>query len=198
MRLAIPILMQAGLAWGACPTAGGYANTCFVSVLGSDTIGTGTITEPYRSLQKAADTAAPGDTVMIRGGRHTTAALSFISPGTSGAVQAPITFRAFQGEAAIIDGGNVAGRRFLLMLPANTHGSHYHFAGLKFENWHYYSNIATIQGAIPESNSGRREWTSTGERNRQPRCRRHGVQGPWKPLGDGQEHPMHNQRHRRR
>lgn len=149
MRLAIPILMQAGLAWGACPTAGGYANTCFVSVLGSDTIGTGTITEPYRSLQKAADTAAPGDTVMIRGGRHTTAALSFISPGTSGAVQAPITFRAFQGEAAIIDGGNVAGRRFLLMLPANTHGSHYHFAGLKFENWHYYSNIATIQGRHP-------------------------------------------------
>lgn len=149
MRLIVAFLICAGAASGGCPTANGYSNTCFVSTTGSDDSGAGTLTAPFLTLQKAADTASPGDTILIRGGRHTTTAATFISPKNAGTPEAPITFKAFQGEAAIIDGGNTAGKRFLLMVPTNNFGSHYHFSGLKFDNWHYFSNLATIQGRHP-------------------------------------------------
>ena len=51
-----------------CPAMfGAQAAELYVSVAGND-IFPGTIEQPFRTIQHAADTAEPGDTVLIRGG----------------------------------------------------------------------------------------------------------------------------------
>ena len=77
------------------------SNTWFVATNGSDS-NPGTITAPFRTIQHAASTTRPGDTVMIRGGvYHET-----ISPPVSGTQAAPITFEAYSNESVTIDGAD--------------------------------------------------------------------------------------------
>lgn len=54
----------------------------------------------YRELTAAAETALPGDTVLIRGGSFRTP----LVPAHSGAPGAPITFRAHPGETVMLTG----------------------------------------------------------------------------------------------
>src|SRR5437763_10352669 len=65
-RLALPCLLAAGLpaAAGAAPAA------LYVDcVNGSDATGAGTLASPWQTIQKGADSAAPGDTVNVLPGR---------------------------------------------------------------------------------------------------------------------------------
>ena len=75
----------------------------YVSLSGSDS-NPGTITLPWRTIQHAADQALPGDTIYIRGGVYHEAVFTS-NGGTEGN---PIRFRAYPGEAPVIDGeGNL-------------------------------------------------------------------------------------------
>ncbi len=79
------------------------AATYYVSSLGNDS-NTGTESQPWRSLQKAANTVAPGDTVYVRGGTY-----SRVDLKTSGSAGNYITFQAYQGEYPVLDGGSWIG-----------------------------------------------------------------------------------------
>lgn len=139
-----------GLAWGACPTGGGYSNTCFVSNSGSDTTGDGTIGNPLKTVLKAFQTMTAGDTMMIRAGRYTSAANTVRSPiDTVGCTAvAPCTIRSFPGEVVIFDATGMAGTDQVFFSTKigsisttpyayqdDPRVSHWRFAGLRFENF---------------------------------------------------------------
>jgi len=74
------------------------ANSYYVSPTGNDA-NAGTLTAPWRTLQKAADNVPAGATVYLRGGTH--GPFIMRRSGTSGA---PITFTAYGSEKPVVDG----------------------------------------------------------------------------------------------
>jgi parallel beta-helix repeat protein len=60
----------------------------------------GTESQPWRTLQKAADTAVAGDSVYVRGGVYN----ERVTFNKSGSVGSYITFQSYPGETAILDG----------------------------------------------------------------------------------------------
>lgn len=76
----------------------------YVSTKGKDT-NPGTLEQPWRTIQKAADTLAPGDTAWIRKGRYRERVAANVS-GTG--PDQFVTFRAYPNERAIIDGARLA------------------------------------------------------------------------------------------
>ena len=76
-------------------------STYFVSTAGSD-LGAGTLAAPFRTIQRAASVAQPGDTVLIRGGVYR----ETVVPAHSGTQNAPITFAAYKGEDVIVSGAD--------------------------------------------------------------------------------------------
>lgn len=73
-------------------------NAWYVSVNGSDTMGTGTANNPFKTIQKAADMVSAGDTVYIMKGNYN----EKVTVTASGTAGAPITFTAYgDGEVNI-------------------------------------------------------------------------------------------------
>jgi parallel beta-helix repeat protein len=80
----------------------------FVATNGLDS-NPGTMTSPFATLNRAAQAAAPGDTVNVRGGTYLLQQPQWL--GNSGTAAARIVFQSYPGETAILDGSQ---------LPANT------------------------------------------------------------------------------
>jgi lysophospholipase L1-like esterase/chitodextrinase len=74
----------------------------YVSTAGNDTTGTGTLTLPYRTIQKGISVAYAGDTVYIRGGVYPIT--THIVPIRSGTSNNRINIFGYPGERPIIDG----------------------------------------------------------------------------------------------
>ncbi len=86
------------------PAVTPVAQTYYVSPNGNDT-GNGTPTNPWRTIQKAANTAAPGDTVYVRVGvygpyNNGNDVAVFTRSGTA---NAPIIFKNYPGETPVIE-----------------------------------------------------------------------------------------------
>jgi hypothetical protein len=81
------------------------AETWYVSGTGNDRNPGTTRTEPFATLQHAADQTKPGDTVMVLNGTYTVPCpgCDVLDIGTSGAEAAPITFQAYPGQSPVID-----------------------------------------------------------------------------------------------
>lgn len=79
------------------------ANAYYVSTAGNDS-NAGTAQAPLRTIQKAADLAAAGDTVYIKGGTYREKVLT----KNSGANGSYITFTNYPGESVTLDGSGVA------------------------------------------------------------------------------------------
>ncbi|MDB5334337.1 MAG: galA, partial [Phycisphaerales bacterium] len=78
--------------------------TLFVSPSGSDT-NPGSLSAPFKTIQRAANVAQAGDHVEIRAGvYHET-----VTPAHSGATGAPIVFEAYNGEKVTISGADPIG-----------------------------------------------------------------------------------------
>jgi parallel beta-helix repeat protein len=120
---------------GAAPPA--LATDYYVSPAGRDSYSgltggayAGDLTHPFRSLQKASDTASPGDTVYVREGRHTYSSLD--NPAavpsetvsqysyalcwlkTNGTEARPITFANYPGERPVIAADGKRGSTFMV------------------------------------------------------------------------------------
>lgn len=70
---------------------------------GSDSAA-GSLASPWRTIQKAANTAVAGDTVIVHGGTYA----EHVTLANDGLPGRPITFTVAQGETATIDGTSVA------------------------------------------------------------------------------------------
>lgn len=86
---------------GLAGEASGAPRTLVVATNGNDSAA-GTLAQPLRTIQKAVDLAAPGDTIAVRGGTY--ALTDNITITTSGTASLPITLGAHQGERVVIDG----------------------------------------------------------------------------------------------
>ncbi len=76
----------------------------YVSTAGNDN-NAGTLSAPWRTIQKAANTVKAGDTVQVRAGTYN----EIITMKTSGnATSGYITFQNYPGEAPIVDGTGLA------------------------------------------------------------------------------------------
>jgi parallel beta-helix repeat protein len=87
------------------------AATFYVSTSGNDA-NTGSITSPFRTINKAAGVVRPGDEVLVRGGVYA----GLVSIGSKGTASARISFRSYPGELAVIDGAGTASGKDLVTL----------------------------------------------------------------------------------
>lgn len=94
----------------ACPPSESeFMTVYYVSPTGSDSQ-TGTIGQPFASLQHAHDLAKPGDTIYLRGGVYTlTEGIQLTRDGTSGA---PITIANYPGETPVLDGSRMTSTQY--------------------------------------------------------------------------------------
>ena len=79
------------------------AKDVFVATTGNDISGTGTIELPYKTIQKAAKLALPGDVVQVRAGIYR----ETVIPAKSGTAGNPITFQPYQNEIVTISGTEI-------------------------------------------------------------------------------------------
>jgi len=79
-------------------------STYYVSTSGNDA-NAGSLDYPFRSIQRAAEFAGPGDTVLIRGGVYR----ETVRPARSGNSGDPVTFRPYNNETVTVSGADVVG-----------------------------------------------------------------------------------------
>lgn len=84
-----------------------WATTYYVSTTGSNS-NSGTISSPFMTIQKAANVATAGDTVIVRGGVYR----ETVTMTNSGAAGSPITFKAYNGEQVTVTGLDVVNSGF--------------------------------------------------------------------------------------
>jgi len=95
-----------GMLWLlSCATTAIAATSYYVSPSGSDT-NPGTSALPFKTLQKGANVALPGDTVIAMDGVYTSAGDRVLQISRGGTASSPITFRAQNKWGAVIDGQN--------------------------------------------------------------------------------------------
>jgi hypothetical protein len=90
----------------ACQTTlpdalGASATALYVATTGSDS-NPGTLSQPLRTIQAAADKVQPGQTVLVKGGVYYERVINLRRGGTP---TAPVTFQAAPGERVVIDHG---------------------------------------------------------------------------------------------
>jgi hypothetical protein len=85
-------------------TASTSGTTYYVAPNGSDD-NDGSLQNPWKTIQKAADAVQAGDTVYVRGGVYR----DRVTLNSSGTPDARIIFRAYPGEQPIIDGSKPTG-----------------------------------------------------------------------------------------
>ncbi|MBB6730685.1 hypothetical protein [Cohnella zeiphila] len=102
--LAAATLSLAGFASVPPRQASAAGNTYYVdAVNGSDTSGNGSSGSPWKTIGKAADAAAAGDTVKIRSGTYR----ETVRPAHSGTAGNPITFQPDTGANVTVSGADL-------------------------------------------------------------------------------------------
>jgi len=81
--------------------------TYYVATTGNNS-NPGTYAQPFLTIQKGADEAEAGDTVIVKDGTYTTAGSYFLVISTSGTSGSPIVFMAENKGGVILDGQNVS------------------------------------------------------------------------------------------
>ncbi|MBR7063696.1 MAG: right-handed parallel beta-helix repeat-containing protein [Treponema sp.] len=81
-----------------------YSKAYYVSPSGNDT-NSGTISSPFKTIQKAVDKVQPGEAVIIREGTYA----ERVKIQKSGTPDKPIVIRSFPGEQATLNAQNVSG-----------------------------------------------------------------------------------------
>src|SRR5262245_39689369 len=92
---------------------GGWAGTTYYVAPNGTDKNPGTSEQPFATLQKAADTVQPGDTVIVRDGTYTGATgqwANIMHLKLGGTADHPIVFKAEHKWGAVLDGrGNATG-----------------------------------------------------------------------------------------
>lgn len=111
----------------------------YVAVTGNDS-NPGTLAQPWRTIQKAADTLVAGDTVYVRSGTYT----ERVTPQNSGVAGSYITYSAYPGDQVTIDGSSVTLPDDLAGLFEVSCKSYIVIAGLRAINAGPYPDNAAI------------------------------------------------------
>jgi hypothetical protein len=126
----------------------------YISPSGSDTTGTGTISNPWQSLDKAYTEATAGVTVYCRGGTYSGTGTNlpyYIT--TSGTQQAPITVAAYPGETPIFDGTGISMGTQNVGFFFYDSASWHVLRGLTFRNWDLYNAVGQGSALLDTSSA---------------------------------------------
>lgn len=96
------LLLVMSFVWAAMPTA--WAASYYVATTGSDFSSGLWLDSPFRTIQKAMDTAVAGDTVFVRGGVYREQVEVLRGGGAAGN---PVRLQNYNGEPAVIKGSLV-------------------------------------------------------------------------------------------
>ncbi len=79
----------------------------------------GSVSQPWKTITKANQTVAAGDTVYVKAGTYT----SYIAPGNSGTASSPITYRNYGGDTVTIsnttNGILISGKSYIVVQGIN-------------------------------------------------------------------------------
>src|SRR3989344_4480930 len=100
----------------------------YVSNSGSDS-NSGSRSQPFKTIQKAATGIMSGDTVYVRAGIYQ----EKVSINKSGSSSSPTVFTSYQGETAVIDGSNLTFSNIYVPL-VNINGSYIVFKNFELKN----------------------------------------------------------------
>lgn len=130
------------------------ATDYYVSVSSGTDSNPGSIALPWRTIQKAADTVLPGDTVYVRGGNYTTGG-NGITLTRSGAPNAYISFQNYPGETPVITGGGWSG---FTDYYSSSPLSHIQIIGFEFDgtnkpNYNFGINLVRSSNVIISNNT---------------------------------------------
>jgi len=113
-----------------------------VSLSGND-LNPGTLSDPWRSIQHAADSCRPGDTIFIHNGIYHEEIIFKIS----GTADAPITFSAATGETVTIEGMEFAtGTAYMSIYNLKIEGQSIWRVWIRGDNHHITLRGLTING----------------------------------------------------
>jgi hypothetical protein len=131
-----------------CALAWAGAAEIHVATTGDDA-GAGTSAKPFKTIQKAAEAAKPGDTVTVHAGTYR----ETVTPKASGTAEAPITFRPAKGEKVLISGTEIisgwkkdADGSFSASVPAGQYVSVCNYADQIFVN-----GVMLLQARYPNT-----------------------------------------------
>lgn len=99
----------------------GFAATYYVATTGYDS-NAGTLSAPFKTIQKGLNTVQPGDVCIIRGGTYNES----LALGQSGTSSAKITIQSYSGETVTINSGTA------VALRTNGRKHYYLISGLRF------------------------------------------------------------------
>jgi parallel beta-helix repeat protein len=147
-RLVFAISFLAGFG----PLGAQAASTYYVAPTGGSDSNPGTEAAPFATVGKAQSAAAPGDTVLIRGGRFAfsgsgTVGVSFSKSGTS---TAPINYFAYPGETPIFDLTNLTPSNRVTGL--DVHCNYIHLRGIEVMGVHQYESGSDSWGVRVQGN----------------------------------------------
>jgi len=155
----------------ACLESGGQAEeiltpqgTIYYVAPGGNDLNPGTAAKPWQTIQKAADTLVAGDTVYIRAGTYN----ERVVPQNSGSAGNTITYAAYPGETATIDGTGVVVPEYSGLFDL-AERDYIRVSGLRVIHSSYYGIVADTSSHVTiEHNytydtysSGISSWTST-------------------------------------
>ncbi len=122
------------------------AATYFVATTGNDANSGSSTNAPWRTIQKAANTLAPGDTVLVRGGVFNEAVTFHVSGSAAGG---SATFQNFPGETPVVDGTGltVPAAQYAAGLLEFTNGSYIVVQGFEIRNYQT-SSTSLVPGGI--------------------------------------------------
>lgn len=129
----------------------------YVGGSGAGDANSGTITQPYATIQKASSVAVAGDIVKIRSGTYR----ETIIPTNSGTTTARITYQPDQGATVVISGLNEAGNsgwtvhsgsiyKKLITLPVNGHVQHFSTNTALGANQLFRNGVMQIEARWPK------------------------------------------------
>jgi hypothetical protein len=99
--------------------------TFYVSTTGSDS-NPGTLTAPWRTIQKALNVLQPGQQALVRAGTYT----QDLMMSRSGTATAPITVASYPGETVILHAASTSGDTY----PVQITGAYFRLQGMVIEN----------------------------------------------------------------
>ena len=99
--------------------------TFYVSTIGSDS-NPGTLTAPWRTIQKALNVLLPGQQALVRAGTYT----QDLVMSRAGTASAPITVAAYPGETVVLHAASTSGDTY----PIQITGAYFRLQGFVIEN----------------------------------------------------------------
>lgn len=112
----------------------------FVSPTGSDQ-NPGSFTQPWKTIQKAANTMVAGDTVYIRAGTYP----EQVIPQNSGSADNYISYIAYPGETVTIDGASLSLDTWDGLFHIRAHRAYIRVSGLRVINAHGGYDVTGIR-----------------------------------------------------